>query len=504
MIRTIPTRVALTMIALAVSCGVVSAADGLPAGEERLIRLYDTQLTWLSIVLTIIGGVFAFLHYIGYRREAALEQREAGLIASMKNMVDIATTSQQSMHDREGSLITSMKNMVDIAATSQQSMHDREASLITSMKNMVDIATTGHKPTSDLINSMKSMVDIMTASQKLAQDIRDRLEKDDRDKIIKDEEKRAALHKLGMRLYRFVLRYNRFNMSIQDLEVERGHVIETKQKFGSAELPVEADIVEGYYYAIVKSNGRQAVESFSRVVDCQVPDSQLRTIALFNRGVDRTDLQEYGLAIGDFQELEKRHPLNLAYRYWRLEAERLKDDREESVLDRIEREFRELWSNISQQHDEENAAPMRLNVLKIRIARSLGSMLFVRKKLDDAKKILKETFLNDDSPSLYLRLRIERDQNPAADFTDEISECYAAAEAQYQSAKQLRTKLLRGMITAECLAWDKKQDLLDTRKRELVERILQAKGEGGTTVFSPISQRNENSDAIEKQIRSIQ
>lgn len=483
--------------------------SGLSAFEEKVFRVFQEQreahnaeLVFISMIITALGlGVV----YLTYRDQVADSKREQ----TTKAREDSLQAQVESMMREVKGLIESMKHMIEASTLGSAQAND----LIGSMKNMIDIAASSQKSADEVKNDLLRIKDELVTEHKRLRQV---FEEDQKEKAEKEQKKFGALRELENKLRKFLERNNRFKMRIPELTEIQERINRTVANYSIPEdkLPVEADVVQGYFRTLVGSNNTHGIESFTTALS-KTPDTEVAEAARFNRGINFVNLMRYKEAVDDFKELEGTYRFNVLYKYYRLDTEllHLRDDirqgagqnvQQANEFDRIEGELRALRSTTEQAPFSSD--PMDQRLLRVRICRSLASLLIMRGKYDAAAEVLNDSLLAQDSSSLYLRLYVEKKRSPEVKLDLEaVSNCLQKAETEFKNSQEVRSKLLRGMITAQCYAWLNQKSLLEARKEDLRHLAIKEQQTQGTssTVFSALSQRNVQIGELINEIDSL-
>ena len=458
--RTI-TRALIAGAAVLLAAGGASAAEPMSADEQRLYMLFERHLNTLSWIIAVVGAVFVALQFWFQYQEGKRERAQRSHVDQLNKRTD------------------------DL-------MH-RTAELIASMNGMVSLATQGQETVKSLQTELQQMKEQFKQAQEEA--------------AARERERLAAEVDLRAELTSFLGRYNRFHMHPQHLRdaEERIRKLQLDHQVRNDKLPPEALIVRGLFHTLIRSNNQVGNDEFNEALARPDFPAHLRQKVLLNRGINHANLQKYAAALEDFEELEKLDPTNLLYRFYRLDTQLMLARQAPGGSADLTKLAGELETLARGLEGEVFCEPVKPRELRIRVLRSLGSALLGAGRPDDALVWLRDRTLDNDGSALYLRLRALEAEGVGSLPPDDVAACRARAEAEQRRAAEPRSRLLRGMIVGQCLAWlgdpqlaRHKQDLRD------VVTAIQAEQGGDVSIFSPLSQRNEPIDVILKQIESLQ
>jgi tetratricopeptide (TPR) repeat protein len=453
------------VLALALGQPGTAAADTLSHNEELLYQLYAGQLHWLTVLMGVVGGAFTLLgvFFVGF--QVWMQIRDA--------------QRQRSLQQQTEDAIKRTNEQARVTAEHTNTIMERMAELINAMCNMTDLANQSQRNVASLAETIRNW----------------------------ELRKEQSLTDLHRQLITFALKYNRFNVPARELDYAFQAIssVRTTWRVEEEELPIEALLVQGLHDTLKYGDNARAIREFTKVIDSPRAGKELKEQALLNRGINRANLQQYADASKDFEAATRENPQNLLYQFYRLDT-KLLEARERNDANAALK----LLPNFEKLAEQTRSkaflsAPIDNAELRARVARSYGSLLiFQAHKYDEAEALLSQGFLLHDAFAPYLRLcAFDQAHRPAPGSL--LPDYLKRSLSEYQRRQEPRGQLLRGMILAQCYHWAGDQNALLRLKDELMKVVDTLGGMFGTetTVFSPITQRNERLDEIRQQIQGI-
>ena len=353
-----------------------------------------------------------------------------------------------------------------------------------------------------LLNTTTKMIDLSRANQQDVLAVRQALEQH-------EKRKSEAVEEMLRQVFAFEPRYHRFNIPGLALDEIARTISNLQIKFDLAEtrLPMEAWLIMGYYFTIRKSDNKKAIEELTKIVNNKDSSADLLEKAYFNRGINQVNLGNYDAALKDFSSAMQKNSGNCAYRHYYVDTKLLKMRSDRQIVDNsrvneLVGEFAELHHRLQQ--EEYEAHPLGRQTLRMRFCRSYASLLiFDAKEYAKAQAVLRD-LPESDASLLFLGLVLDAKTNKPL-IEEEIARCLTLTRDELERSIEGRSRILRGMILAQCYAWLGNRNSMESEKSALRGEIDRLKREIGplVSVFSPISQKNESLNLILEQINGI-
>lgn len=501
---TLQPALALLVVALFTDA---AAAQAPMSSEDKLIQMFDTQLGTLNTLMILGGTILTLLGVVAalWSWRSSIRQDEE----QKKREADFREQAKQQM--------LRLEQLARISAEQHQQMTTITVSLLqqtqhfmanTAEQNKASVEKTNAvlDQTAGLISSMHGLTETAREGQELALRVKKDFEET-------QAQKKKAIEALKEDIRPFARHFNRFKPDFGGLRDKADAITQVQMTYGvrESELPYESFVIRGYFYTLVPGNYRLGAQQFDKALEAGSADTECREIALYNRGINRANLRQYKEAIEDFQAAEALNRENLFYRFYRLDTRLLRarsapeEGRQEFT--ELSRGFDELRPAVEDQTADAACQPLNQRGLLVRVLMSHTSLcIWHLEDFAKAEQLLGHPWLKDDLFALNLRLVAATRAKKLPD-PELLKVCLKKADPAYRRASELRSKILRGLIYAQCCKWaggERLKELENLRPRLLGHtELLERESGSEVTVFSTLTQNNEPIEVIRSQIEGL-